>query len=79
VTDRVDRDGEAVVLVGDDVVRLSVLACTLLDLCGDWVDTTTLTRELLSIFGQPPGGGDAAAAAEAALLTLRDKGLVEIG
>ena len=79
VADRVDRDGAAVVLVGRAVVRLSPLATTLLDLCADWTELPALTEALVERFGDAPDGADPAAATLAALTTLRDLGLVDLG
>lgn len=76
--DRVDRDGEAVLLVGREVVRLSELATTLLDSCPDWTPESELVGALLATFGPTPEGVDPVAVTEAALLTLRDQGLVEL-
>jgi hypothetical protein len=76
--DRVDRDGEAVLLVGREVVRISALATTLLDSCPDWTPVSDLVDVLLAAFGPTPEGVDPVAATEAALLTLRDQGLVEL-
>ena len=76
--DRVDRDGEAVLLVGREVVRLSELATTLLDSCPDWTPESELVGVLLATFGPTPEGVDPVAVTEAALLTLRDQGLVEL-
>ncbi len=76
--DRVDRDGEAVVLVGRDVVRLSALATTLLDSCVDWTPVPELVEVLLAAFGSTPEGVDPAAATDGALRTLATQGLVEL-
>ena len=76
--DRVDRDGEAVLLVGRDVVRLSALATTLLDACSDWTPVSELVDVLLAEFGPTPEGVDPAVATNAALRTLADQGLVEL-
>jgi hypothetical protein len=54
VVDRVDRDGEAVVLVGRQVVRLSPLAVCLVDACIDWAQDRELAAELVRRFGEPP-------------------------
>lgn len=77
VLDRVDRDGEAVVLVGRQVVRLSLLAAAVLDACGDWRALDDLAGELVAQFGDPPSG-DARSVTAAALTDLRDQGLVEL-
>ena len=77
VADRVDRDGESVVLVGREVVRLSALATTLLDACVDWTEEELLVPVLLDRFGPPPEGGDPAALVEDALATLARHGLVD--
>lgn len=79
VLDRVDRDGEAVVLVGREVVRLSPLAVRLLDECSEWTDQVSLTAALLQAFGEPPAGVDPQAATVEALTTLGAQGLVELG
>jgi hypothetical protein len=76
--DRVDRDGEAVLLVGREVVRLSALATTLLDACSDWTPASELVEVLLASFGPTPEGVDPTAATEVALRTLAAQGLVEI-
>ena len=76
--DRVDRDGEAVLLVDREVVRISALATALLDACVDWTPVSELAETLLTEFGPTPEGVDPLAATEAALVTLRDQGLVEL-
>jgi hypothetical protein len=76
--DRVDRGGEAVLLVGREVVRLSALATTLLDACPEWTPVSELVEVLLAAFGPTPEGVDPAAATEAALRTLANQGLVEL-
>jgi len=75
--DRVDRDGEAVLLVGREVVRLSALATTLIDACTEWTPASELVEVLLAAFGPTPEGVDAVVATEVALRTLADQGLVE--
>jgi hypothetical protein len=79
VTDRVDRDGESVVLVGDTVVRLSTLATRLLDRAEGWTDVGLLADHLVAEFGPPPDGKDAHQAAEAAVDALVTQGLLERG
>ena len=79
VADRVERDGESVVLVDRQVVRLSTLATALLELCRDWATAPELARGLLDRVGEPPDGVDPVVATESALATLRDQGLVELG
>jgi Coenzyme PQQ synthesis protein D (PqqD) len=78
VLDRVERDGESVVLAGRQVVRLSALATALLDACRDWCVIEDLAGELVAQFGDPPWG-DARSVTAAALTELRDQGLVELG
>lgn len=77
--DRVDRDGEAVLLVGREVVRLSALATTLIDSCPDWTPVSELAEVLLTAFGPTPEGVDPVAATDLALRTLADQGLLELG
>ena len=77
VADRVDRDGECVVLVGDTVTRLSALATHLLDLCADWADAETLAGHLVDRFGAPPDGTDPRVAVESAADLLVVQGLLE--
>lgn len=77
VADRVDRDGESVVLVGHEVVRLSALATALLDACAEWTEEERLVSLLVDRFGAPPGGGDPAVLVSGALTTLATHGLVE--
>lgn len=79
VADRVDRDGESVVLVGREVVRLSALATALLDECWGWAEEERLVAVLVERFGAPPGGGDPAALVAEALATLGEHRLVERG
>ncbi|NYG07550.1 hypothetical protein BJ986_002037 [Phycicoccus badiiscoriae] len=76
--DRVDRDGEAVVLVGREVVRLSALATTLVDSCVEWTGAAELVDVLLAVFGPTPEGVDAVVATDVALRTLATQGLVEL-
>ena len=77
VLDRVDRDGEAVVLLGRQVVRLSPLAAAVLDACEEWRGVEELAGQLVAQFGDPPSG-DARSMTTAALTELRDQGLVEL-
>lgn len=79
VQDRVDRDGEAVVLVDRRVVRLSPLAVELVDRCSDWTDVRDLTRAALDRFGPPPEGVDPHGATFEALTSLSDQGVLELG
>ena len=79
VDDRVDRDGEAVVLVGDHVVRLSALATALLDAATDWVDEEVLAAVLVAGFGDPPDGVGAGELTRRAVDILAAQGLVERG
>ena len=78
VDDRVDRDGEAVVLIGDRAVRLSAVATAVVDACTDWTDVDDLATRLVSRFGPPPGA-DAARATRAVLAELAEQGLVDLG
>jgi hypothetical protein len=78
VDDRVDRGGEALVLLGDRVVRVSELGMALLDSCPDWTDLQVLTERLVSRFG-PPEDGAAATATLEALHRLHEQGLVDLG
>jgi len=77
VLDRVDRSGEAVVLVGRRVVRLSPLAVSLLDGCEDWTSDVTLAGALVARFGPPPGGQTPLESTRVALRDLEAEGLVE--
>lgn len=79
VDDEVVRDGESVVLLGRQVIRLSAIATTLLELCDRWRDSDELTQELTDRFGEPPDGSDPAVMTESALHALADQGLVELG
>ena len=78
VQDEVVRDGESVVLLGRQVIRLSWIGTTLLELCDDWRHSTELARGLTDRYGEPPAGADATAMTEAALQALHQQGLVEL-
>ena len=78
VQDEVVRDGESVVLLGRQVIRLSALGTTLLELCGDWRETEELAAGLVERFGEPPEGADARFMTEASLHALHDQGLVDL-
>ena len=78
VADRVDREGEAVVLVGDRAVRLSAVATAVVDACPDWTHVDDLAARLVARFGPPPGA-DAARATRAVLAELAREGLVDLG
>jgi hypothetical protein len=78
VADRVERDGESVVLVDRQVVRLSELATALLELCAEWATPHELAGGLLDRVGEPPAGVDPVVAVESALRALHDEGLVEL-
>ena len=77
VTDRVDRDGECVVLRGDTVVRLSALATLVFDGCEDWTGVDVLAEHLVAELGPPPDGVDPSQAVEAAVESLVALGLLE--
>jgi hypothetical protein len=79
VQDEVVRDGESVVLLDRQVIRLSAIGTTLLELTGEWRDLDELTVDLTDRFGHPPEGHSATAMAEAALQALAEQGLVELG
>ena len=79
VADRVDRDGESVVLVDREVVRLSAVATALLDACPDWTEEERLVAVLVERFGPPPGGEDPVLLVDRALATLTVHRLVERG
>jgi hypothetical protein len=79
VLDRVDRDGEAAVLVDRRVVRLSPLAVALVDACPDWVPDDELAAVLVARFGQPQDAGSALESTRAALRDLAAQGLVDLG
>ena len=79
VQDEVIRDGESVVLLDRQVIRLSAIGTTLLELTGDWRELDELTLDLTDRFGQPPEGFDATAMTEEALQALNGQGLVELG
>ena len=78
VQDEVVRDGESVVLLGRQVIRLSWIGTTLLELCDDWRDSSELARGLTDRYGAPPDGSDATAMTEAALRALDQQGLVQL-
>lgn len=78
VQDEVIRDGESVVLLGRQVIRLSALGTTLLELCDNWRDAKELAHWLTERHGEPPAGFDATAMTEAALQALHDQGLVDL-
>lgn len=78
VQDEVIRDGESVVLLGRQVIRLSALGTTLLELCDNWRDAKELAHGLTERHGEPPAGFDATAMTEAALQALHDQGLVDL-
>jgi hypothetical protein len=77
VTDRVDRDGESVVLVGQTVVRLSAMATLLLDGCEDWIDVGVLAEHLVAELGPPPDGAEPRRVVESAVDSLVARGLLE--
>jgi hypothetical protein len=79
VQDEVVRDGESVVLLGRQVIRLSPIGTTLLALTGEWREVDDLTVDLTDRFGHPPEGNSATAMTEAALRALHEQGLVELG
>ena len=78
VQDEVVRDGESVVLLGRQALRLSAIGTTLLELTGDWRDVAELTDDLTDRFGHPPTGHSATGMTEAALQALQHQGLVEL-
>jgi hypothetical protein len=78
VADRIERDGESVVLIGREVIRLSALATVLLDSCADWTDDADLADRLLARLGPAPDGVDAEAATVSALNALHEQGLVDL-
>ena len=79
LTDRVDRDGESVVLVGHTVVRLSPVATVLLDRCEAWTDLDVLTDQVVAALGPAPQGVDPRRAVGSAAEALVAQGLLERG
>ena len=79
VHDEVVRDGESVVLLGRQVIRLSALGTTLLELCPDRRGVDELADGLTERFGTPPDGSDPRLMTEAALEALHEQGLVDLG
>ncbi|MDF2144144.1 hypothetical protein [Knoellia sp. p5-6-4] len=79
VQDEVVRNGESVVLLGRQVIRLSAIGTTLLELTGEWREVDDLTVDLTDRFGHPPEGYSATDMTEAALQALHAQGLVELG
>ena len=79
VEDEVVRDGESVVLLGRQVIRLSAIGTTLLELCDEWRHIGELTAALTDRFGHPPIDYNATSMTEAALQALERQGLVQFG
>jgi hypothetical protein len=78
VLDRVDREGEAVVLVDRQVVHLSALAVVLLDACTDWTEVSQLSEVAVARYGPAPEGVDHREVVATALSDLHDQGLVDL-
>lgn len=78
VEDEVVRDGESVVLMGRQVIRLSWIGTTLLELSDHWQCAEELAVGLIERYGEPPDGSDPILMTEAALRDLRAQGLVEL-
>ncbi|KQU69283.1 hypothetical protein ASD62_15545 [Phycicoccus sp. Root563] len=75
--ERLDRDGEAIALVGTSVLRLSAVAVAVLDGCADtWTDPAELSAMLRARFGAPDG--DADVALRSLVETLAGAGLLEL-
>lgn len=71
--------GESAVLLEHRVLVLSPMATTILATIGEGeVDVATIAAVLEATFGAAPGG-DSVAATRAALESLAEKGLVELG
>jgi hypothetical protein len=79
VDDEVVRDGESVVLLARQVIRLSALGTTVLELCPGWVTLPEVAEGLVAQFGAPPDGSDPTPVVEAAVASLHEQGLVELG
>ena len=78
LTDFLPVDGESLVLLDDQVLRLGPVATLLLEVLGDGpVTLDHLTDELAAAFGTPPDGSLAEAVA-AQLGALNDNGLLII-
>ncbi len=77
--DFLERDGEAVVMAGLNVVRISPLATSLLHDLDDleWHDGEALTARLVGRFGQPEDGA-AADLVDAALRELAQFEIVQL-
>ena len=76
--DRVDRGGEAAVLVGRRVVRLGPLAVSLVDACAEWTLDEDLAALLVARHGAPPEGTSPLESTRDALRDLAAEGLVDL-
>ncbi|WP_286214854.1 hypothetical protein [Demequina sediminis] len=76
--DLLERDGQVLVLVGNDVTLLSPLASEAALYCtGDGVTVAALTSYLEGVFGAPPSG-DPGAAVREVLAALQERAVLSI-
>ena len=76
--DEVVIEGESVVLVDRQVLRISALGTSILAFCENWKDVDELTSALVEEFGSPPGGSDPLLTTVSSLEDLKEQGLVEV-
>jgi len=76
--DRLERDGEALVLLADGagLVRLSAMGAAIVDLALNGIDLDTLAEALESRFGAPPEGS-ARELADRMVAELSEQGVLE--
>lgn len=76
--DALERDGEMLVLRGNELTLLSPVAATTMALSRDGALTVAeLTRALMAVFGAPDDG-DSDVAVRQILRSLADRGLVKV-
>ena len=76
VVDQLTIDDETLVLLDDQLIRLSILPAELLDAAVDWVTVDELHTAMTARLGAPPSGVDAAAAVDMTIRELIGKGLL---
>lgn len=79
VADQVVEDGESVVLVGRDVVRLSTLATVVVGLVDDATPVEDVRAGVEAALGAPPTGVDGTAVVDAAIDELVRQGVLRRG
>lgn len=75
--DKIIRDGDALLLYPDELIRLSGLGSAITEIANEAISISALSAELVERFGKPEDGG-VKRATQAVIDELVERGVLEI-